>query len=54
MKLESFKSEKFTKLNNSELNKINGGLTKDLSQETGVTVTWTVAEKRTDHICSDC
>lgn len=58
MKLESFKSEKFTKLKNSELNKINGGkaeITQDpVLPGTGVTLTWTLAEKRTDESCSDC
>ncbi|WP_445458257.1 bacteriocin [Flavobacterium sp. HNIBRBA15423] len=55
MKLESLKSEKFRKLENNELNKINGG-NDNLSQEigTGVTVTWTKLEHRTDEICSDC
>lgn len=57
MKLESFKSEKFRELESNELGKINGGNNVNSAQEvdnTGVTVTWTIAEKRTDHICSDC
>ncbi len=52
MKLESLKSEKFRKLENNELNKINGGNAP--VQQTGVTVTWTVADRKTDNVCSDC
>jgi len=53
MKLESLKSEKFTKLDNAELGKINGGV-KDLTADSGVTVTWTKAENKSDDSCSDC
>lgn len=56
MKLESFKSEKFRELESNELGKINGGnnVNSALETGTGVTVTWTIADKRTDEICSDC
>jgi len=53
MKLESLKSEKFRKLENEEMNKINGGRT--LLQDGGstVTVTWTKASNKTDDCTSD-
>ncbi|CAM3995990.1 hypothetical protein FLJU110815_11055 [Flavobacterium jumunjinense] len=56
MKLESLKTEKFRKLESNELGNINGGNNINLAQDTGtgVTVTWTKAEKKTDDVCSDC
>lgn len=55
MKLESLKSEKFRKLENEEMNKVNGGMNKlnDLV-DSGVTITWTKSENKTDDDCSDC
>lgn len=53
MKLESLKSEKFRKLENEEMNKVNGGLVQ-AGPDTGYTVTWTKAENKVDDICTDC
>lgn len=54
MKLESLKSEKFRKLENEEMNRVNGGKSALVGPDTGYTVTWTKAENKVDDICTDC
>ena len=53
MKLESLKSEKFRKLENEEMNKVNGGKLAELSAS-DVSITWTKLTREVDHDCSDC
>jgi len=55
MKLESLKSEKFRKLENEEMNKVNGGnFQKVAIADTDVTITWTKAKNEVDDDCGDC
>ena len=54
MKLESLKSEKFRKLENEEMNKVNGGLAQSRLSASDVSITWTKLTREVDHDCSDC
>lgn len=54
MKLESLKSEKFRKLENEEMNKVNGGLAQSQLSASSVTGFGTMPEKKTDSVCEDC